>query len=395
MMNLCSNSEGQRDPKLNEYRQVANRVQGTGRRDRQKIGKRGSGKSTHNGHNGDGDDIFISPTPGSGGNLSTKDLLAWPVQDPDLNSHETSASLPGNTHLWDKNSTDQAPTPSVTPKQQAKYSKGRGEARKNQSRNDGRTGELFSQRLLLSKVLEEEQAQCGKRLAKPKGTGEAPEGQPHSDGKTNDSNSQRLLLSEAPNEEMAQANKSTTELSERIHLSQVPPSFSPFFSSSVSFSDATKRKVGHTVPSAEAPEAPEALGAKNAQKKQTAPHVREQPPTSLDALPGNGTSASSPSGEDTQGPSPVDYNLKLEAEFPPTMVIEMQKNVALRARKTMIGRTLLGRASFKDLQDCLKLHLPTPFITITLLTRGYFEVLFEKEEGARATRKLAAVKWSG
>jgi len=123
--------------------------------------------------------------------------------------------------------------------------------------------------------------------------------------------------------------------------------------------------------------------------------VREQPPTSLDAFPGNGTGASSPSGEDTQGPSPVDYNLELEAEFPLAMVIEMQKNAALRARKTVIGRTLACRASFKDLQDCLKFHLLAPFLTITLLTRGYFEILFEKEEGARATRKLAAVKWSG
>jgi len=61
----------------------------------------------------------------------------------------------------------------------------------------------------------------------------------------------------------------------------------------------------------------------------------------------------------------------------------------------MIGRTLGGRASYKDLVDCLKLHLPTPFVTITLLTRGYFEILFEEEEGARATRKLAMVEWSG
>ncbi|CAK9255586.1 unnamed protein product [Sphagnum jensenii] len=77
------------------------------------------------------------------------------------------------------------------------------------------------------------------------------------------------------------------------------------------------------------------------------------------------------------------------------MVIELQKNVALRARKTVIRRTLAGRASFKDLQDCIRLHLPAPFLTVTLLTRGYFEVLFEKEEGARAARKLAVVEWSG
>jgi hypothetical protein len=187
-------------------------------------------------------------------------------------------------------------------------------------------------------------------------------------------------LSEALDEEMAQADKSTTERSERNHLSQVPLNSSPFLSGSVSFSNVAKRKAGHTVPSAEAPdasEAPEASGAKNTQRKQAAPLVRELPPTSLDALPGNGTGASSPSGEDTQGPSPVDYRLEVKPAFPPAMVIELQKCAALRARKTVIGRTLAGRAFFKDLQDCLKLHLPTPFSTVTLLTRGYFEVLFE------------------
>jgi hypothetical protein len=77
------------------------------------------------------------------------------------------------------------------------------------------------------------------------------------------------------------------------------------------------------------------------------------------------------------------------------MVIELQKNAALRARKIVIGRTLADKASFKDLQDCLKLHLSAPFSTVTLLTRGFFEVLFEKEEGAKATRKLGAIEWSG
>ncbi len=154
-MNLCSDSKGQRDPKLNEYRQVADRVRGAGCCDRQEIGKRGSNKPIHN---GDGDDIFISPTLGNSGNPSTRGLFAWPMQDPDLNSHETSASLLENIHFWDKNSTDQAPTPSVIPKEQTKYLKGRKEARKNQLRRDGRTGEPFPQRLLSSEVLEEEQA---------------------------------------------------------------------------------------------------------------------------------------------------------------------------------------------------------------------------------------------
>jgi len=149
MMNLCSNLERQRDPKLNEYRQVADRVRGAGRRDRQEIGKRESGKPIINGHNSDDDeDIFVSLTPGSGGIPSTKDLLARPVQDPDLKFHEMNASLPRGTHFWDKNSADQIPTHSVTLKEQTKFLKGKGEARKNQLRNDGRTNDPPSQCLL-------------------------------------------------------------------------------------------------------------------------------------------------------------------------------------------------------------------------------------------------------
>jgi hypothetical protein len=45
--------------------------------------------------------------------------------------------------------------------------------------------------------------------------------------------------------------------------------------------------------------------------------------------------------------------------------------------------------------DCLKLHLSAPFNLVSLLTRGYFEVLFKNEEGAKATRRLATVEWSG
>jgi len=65
-----------------------------------------------------------------------------------------------------------------------------------------------------------------------------------------------------------------------------------------------------------------------------------------------------------------------------------------KARRTVIGRTLGGRATFKMLLDCLKLHLPAPLVSATLLTRGYFEILFEDEEGAKATQHLTAVEWS-
>jgi hypothetical protein len=47
-------------------------------------------------------------------------------------------------------------------------------------------------------------------------------------------------------EEMVQADKNTTKLSERRHLSQVPPILSPFISESVTFSDAAKRGAGLT-----------------------------------------------------------------------------------------------------------------------------------------------------
>ncbi len=138
-----------------------------------------------------------------------------------------------------------------------------------------------------------------------------------------------------------------------------------------------------------------APSARTAQRRISAPAEKVPLPPPLIANPGSGPGAPSFSGEATQGPSHVDYSLEIEADFPSEMVIEMQRNAVQKAHKTVIGRTLGGRASFKALQDCLKLHLPMPFSTITLLTRGYFEILFEDEDRARATRKLAVVEWSG
>jgi hypothetical protein len=51
--------------------------------------------------------------------------------------------------------------------------------------------------------------------------------------------------------------------------------------------------------------------------------VRELPPPSLNALPSSGSEISSPSKEDTQGPSLVDYTLEIEAVFPLDMVLDM------------------------------------------------------------------------
>ncbi|CAK9256061.1 unnamed protein product [Sphagnum jensenii] len=107
--------------------------------------------------------------------------------------------------------------------------------------------------------------------------------------------------------------------------------------------------------------------------------------------PSKGPGTIAPTGADPQGASLVDYSLELEAEFPQEMVLEMQGNAAKKARRIVIGRTLGGRATFKALHECLKLHLPASFTSTTLRTCGYFLILFENEEGAISTRKLTTV----
>jgi len=72
----------------------------------------------------------------------------------------------------------------------------------------------------------------------------------------------------------------------------------------------------------------------------------------------------------------------------------MRENAAKKARQTVIGRTLGGKATFKMLLNYLKLHLSTPPVSTTLLTRGYFEILFENEEGAKATQCLTTMEWN-
>ncbi|CAM6027379.1 unnamed protein product [Sphagnum balticum] len=126
------------------------------------------------------------------------------------------------------------------------------------------------------------------------------------------------------------------------------------------------------------------------------PTMDPPPNPTLIVHPGSGPGRTSPSGEETQGPSsPVDYSLELKAQFPKEMVIEMQGNTARNAHRTVIGRMMGGRTTFKELHECLKLHFPTTFDSITLLTRGFFLILFENEEGATSTKKLAPVEWNG
>jgi hypothetical protein len=61
----------------------------------------------------------------------------------------------------------------------------------------------------------------------------------------------------------------------------------------------------------------------------------------------------------------------------------------------VIGIALGGRPMIKALQDCLKLHLLASYTSITLLTRGFFEMFFTDEEGVKSARKTTTVEWSG
>jgi hypothetical protein len=115
----------------------------------------------------------------------------------------------------------------------------------------------------------------------------------------------------------------------------------------------------------------------------------------LIAPPSNRTGSAPPSSEEPQGPSPIGYELELEAIFLPEMVLEMQEGVVRKARRLVIGRALGGRPTIKALQDCLKLHLPISYTSVTLLTKGFFEMLSTDEEGAKSTKKIIAVEWSG
>ncbi|CAM6056900.1 unnamed protein product [Sphagnum tenellum] len=98
--------------------------------------------------------------------------------------------------------------------------------------------------------------------------------------------------------------------------------------------------------------------------------------TSRTTHPTYGPRPTAPMGVDHQGPSLVDPNIEVKTEFPAEMVLEMQGAATKKARRTVIGWTLGGRASFKALHECLKLHLPISFASTTLLTRVNKRVFF-------------------
>jgi hypothetical protein len=91
----------------------------------------------------------------------------------------------------------------------------------------------------------------------------------------------------------------------------------------------------------------------------------------------------------------MDNNLDFDADFSLDMVAVMQEGATRKARRMVIGRTIGGKLTIKVPNDYLKFHLSTFFVSATLLTCSFFEVLFLDEEGAKTTWKITLVEWSG
>lgn len=110
---------------------------------------------------------------------------------------------------------------------------------------------------------------------------------------------------------------------------------------------------------------------------------------------GNKSRLISASREEAQGPSLVDNDLELDADFLLNIVVVMQKGTAIKLRRIIIEWTIGSRMTIKILNDYLKFHLPTSLVSATLLMRGFFEVLFLDEEWTKASQKITLVEWSG
>ncbi len=118
-----------------------------------------------------------------------------------------------------------------------------------------------------------------------------------------------------------------------------------------------------------------APSSKHAHKRKLTALVSTPSTPPLITPPSNGTWITSPPREDLQGRSPMDYELELKVKFPPEMVLEMQEGATRKARRIAIERTLGNRTIIKALHECLKLHLPTSFVSTTFLAWSYFEIL--------------------
>ncbi len=79
------------------------------------------------------------------------------------------------------------------------------------------------------------------------------------------------------------------------------------------------------------------LSSKHTQKRRI---IASTPITTISPLNmalGNGSRLISASREEPQGPSPVDNHLELDADFPLDIIVVMQKGVAIKVRKIIIG----------------------------------------------------------
>lgn len=203
---------------------------------------------------------------------------------------------------------------------------------------------------------------------------------------------------------MTQIMAKAAELPNRTHFFEVPPHtfLSPCTSdlsarnagSSFGFRGLDVVATGQVAREDLSTAKEKAPSSKHAHKRRIAAFTTAPYTLPLNKPLGSRSGTASPPGEEPQGPSPMDNDLELEAEFPSDMVAEMQEGAARKARRMALGRTIGGRPTIKVLNDCLKLHLATSFVSATLLTRVFFEALFSNKKGAKTTWKITMVNWS-
>jgi hypothetical protein len=158
--------------------------------------------------------------------------------------------------------------------------------------------------------------------------------QPWNDGDPSEATFQRSPSLLAPPAAPAQGVARSAEASDPTHLIQVNSqrTFLSFRTSNLLFTNvglgidlggldtiAARQVAREDIPATKA----RARSSKNIQRRKPVALVRAPPIPTLITPPGNGSGTISPSGEDIQGPSPIDYGLKLEEKFPPEMLLEM------------------------------------------------------------------------
>jgi hypothetical protein len=73
------------------------------------------------------------------------------------------------------------------------------------------------------------------------------------------------------------------------------------------------------------------LSARSDSREKSSTPTKTPPNPTLITRPGSGPGTTFPTGEETQGPSPVDYSSEIKAEFPADMVLKMRSNATKKA----------------------------------------------------------------